>query len=377
MLVLFAGCGKDDGGADNFARLEAETVSNYATTARIETGGAAGLTFKAVIVSQSTADWFSFAADKKIAETSGAVGSGAVIYFEANTSSESDNTAKIVVTFSDNYTVVLDLTQARFYYQGWGEQPDYRASANYVYKTYYTTLSSGQYVRNFSICYDKSKRVANWVAYPLHTSYVTPSMTRVDNWGYDPNDQLPVIPQSDQQYIIESYGSGYARGHQCPSADRYSTRATNTMTFYSTNMMPQNYDFNGEIWATLEGKNRSNMLGLKDTLYVVTGTYFGDSKTITDRRGNKIGVPSNCWKVLLRSRSGNLRKPVQECSADELMGIGFWFKNDASNTNNLASYAMTIAEIEQKTGFKFFRNLSPDVATSVKAQKNPSDWNIF
>ena len=34
----------------------------------------------------------------------------------------------------------------------------------------------------------------------------------------------------------------------------------------------------------------------------------------------------------------------------------------------------TMKEIEELTGFKFFRNLDPAVADAVKSQKNLADW---
>ena len=33
-------------------------------------------------------------------------------------------------------------------------------------------------------------------------------------------------------------------------------------------------------------------------------------------------VPTHYYKLLLRTRSGNLRKPIQECSAGELKAVG-------------------------------------------------------
>ena len=121
-------------------------------------------------------------------------------------------------------------------------------------------------------------------------------------------------------------------------------------------------------------KVRANIV--RDTLYVVTGTWFGDSKTMTDRKGNRIGVPSDCWKVLLRTKKGNSGKRVQECTADELIGIGFWMPNASSTGGTPAQYAVSIAEVEERTGFTFFHNLPEEVATAVKQQNNPSDWNI-
>lgn len=381
MLVLFAGCGdKDDGGdKESLATLVAETVSSSTTTNKISTQGPSGITFEATIVSQGgDAEWCSFDLNKQVSSAGGNVGDPAYLYLDKN-NSDDDRTARIDVTYTNGYSTSLTLTQraAGFidYDRSWGEQPEYRPDDAYIYKTYFTTLFTGKYVRNYSICYDTQKKVSHWVAYPLHRSYTNPNTGRTNDWAYDPNNQLPVIPISDQQYIVETYGTGYVRGHQIPSADRYSTDATNAMTFYATNMMPQNRSFNGGIWGSLENGIRQNMLKMaKDTLYVVTGTHFADNRTTTDRKGNRIGLPSNCWKVLLRTRSGSTGKSIETCTADELMGIGFWFSNSSSNPSSLGSCTYSIAEIEELTGFKFFRNLDPAEADAVKSQKNLADW---
>jgi endonuclease G len=334
-----------------------------------------------------TQDWVSLDLNSQISQTTGNVGSPIYLYLQENSNSF-DRTATIDVTFSDNFHITLTLTQTAYavdadYDRAWAEQPQYRVNNSYIYKTYFTTLVSGARVRSYSICYDTSKRISHWVAYPLHKIYRTPSFSRNDNWGYDPNDQMPVIPEISQQYIGNgtatnqdkngaTYGSGHARGHQIPSADRYNNSATNWQTFYATNMMPQDYNFNGDIWLDLEGAVRNAIV--TDTLYVVTGTYFGSSRTITDKKGNTIAVPSNCWKVLLRTRAGNTGKAIKDCTAGELKGIGFWFTNDNNNGSDLAAHATSIADIEAKTGFTFFRNLSSDASDAVKAQNNYKEW---
>ena len=335
-----------------------------------------GLTFAATVT--EGAEWLSFEQDSRVTEREGDVVPVVFVYLQRNTTSE-DRTALVSVRFSNGEIFEVALTQRKYtpsagYDKAWAEQPVFRSEADWTYKTYYTTLANGDYVRNYSICYDRNRRVAHWVAYPLHTVYTTPSVGRTTAWSYDPNVQPPAIPESAQQYVEQGYGTGLARGHQCPSADRYSTVPTNEQTFYATNMMPQNGDFNSGIWGTLENKVRENMV--RDTLYVVTGTFFGDGRTTTDRRGNRIGLPSNCWKVLLRTRRGNTGKPVAECSADELIGIGFWFANDRSNPSSLRQCARSIAQIEELTGFTFFRNLAPEAAEAVKAQNDPADWKI-
>lgn len=392
MLVLFAGCGdKDDGGdKESLATLVAETVSSSTTTNKISTQGPSGITFEATIVSQGgDAEWCSFDLNKQVSSAGGNVGDPAYLYLDKN-NSDDDRTARIDVTYTNGYSTSLTLTQraAGFidYDRSWGEQPEYRSDDAYIYKTYYATFVSNQFfpggkLRNYSVCYDVDRHISHWVAYPIFKKvYETPVLSRVNDFNYDPNDQLPVIPTRDQQYIGtggngRGYGAwGYDRGHMLPQASRYNNYEPNRMTYYGTNMMPQNSTLNRNIWASLEGKVRGwGGLQTYDTLYVVTGAAFKSTKTIDNANG-PIAVPSHCWKVLLHQR-GNQNRQISQFKADELKAIGFVFTNDdAGAATSIESAVRSVKEIEELTGFKFFRNLDPAVADAVKSQKNLADW---
>lgn len=392
MLVLFAGCGdKDDGGdKESLATLVAETVSSSTTTNKISTQGPSGITFEATIVSQGgDAEWCSFDLNKQVSSAGGNVGDPAYLYLDKN-NSDDDRTARIDVPYTNGYSTSLTLTQraAGFidYDRSWGEQPEYRSDDAYIYKTYYATFVSNQFfpggkLRNYSVCYDVDRHISHWVAYPIFKKvYETPVLSRVNDFNYDPNDQLPVIPTRDQQYIGtggngRGYGAwGYDRGHMLPQASRYNNYEPNRMTYYGTNMMPQNSTLNQNIWASLEGKVRGwGGLQTYDTLYVVTGAAFKSTKTIDNANG-PIAVPSHCWKVLLRQR-GNQNRQISQFKADELKAIGFVFTNDdAGAATSIESAVRSVKEIEELTGFKFFRNLDPAVADAVKSQKNLADW---
>lgn len=392
MLVLFAGCGdKDDGGdKESLATLVAETVSSSTTTNKISTQGPSGITFEATIVSQGgDAEWCSFDLNKQVSSAGGNVGDPAYLYLNKN-NSDDDRTARIDVTYTNGYSTSLTLTQraAGFidYDRSWGEQPEYRSDDAYIYKTYYATFVSNQFfpggkLRNYSVCYDVDRHISHWVAYPIFKKvYETPVLSRVNDFNYDPNDQLPVIPTRDQQYIGtggngRGYGAwGYDRGHMLPQASRYNNYEPNRMTYYGTNMMPQNSTLNQNIWASLEGKVRGwGGLQTYDTLYVVTGAAFKSTKTIDNANG-PIAVPSHCWKVLLRQR-GNQNRQISQFKADELKAFGFVFTNDdAGAATSIESAVRSVKEIEELTGFKFFRNLDPAVADAVKSQKNLADW---
>ena len=321
---------------------------------------------------------------------SGFVGQGFKLKFDENNTGK-ERFAKAVITYNSGYTKTFELqqlakTENPDYDRPWAEQPKHQTSGNYIYKTYYTTLSNRS-ARNYSICYDTDKLVPHWVAYPVHRSYIG-SLSRTNRWSFDDwyysssgaatyRPTEPVIPEAKQQNIKSgSYGTGDQRGHMLPSATRLSDYNTNAQTFYATNMMPQHGKFNEGVWANLEGDVRSKMCA--DTLFVVTGTLFESGSYQFESRGRKITRPTHAYKLLLRTKSGNTGKHIVNItSADELMCIGFLFENNNTGANTSISQAVvSVAEIERRTGFKFFRNLNPAIADEVKAQKNLKAWNF-
>ena len=90
------------------------------------------------------------------------------------------------------------------------------------------------------------RHVAHWVAYPLNRGLISTG-SRTDLW-----DLNPKVPRQYQPVLLRGYSGGtFQRGHQLPSADRYSYEA-NVQTFYGTNITPQRGALNENIWATLE-----------------------------------------------------------------------------------------------------------------------------
>lgn len=356
-------------------------------------------------------EWASFSSSDSVTKLSGKVGTYGTtffVYFNRNETT-SERSGEVMVKFSNGNSFLLPFSQwgkgdNSDYDRAWGEQPAYTSNVNYIHKTYYTTLS-GQTkpVRNYSICYDTEKLVSRWVAYPIHSSYTGGSFnTRTNAWAFDDavsqqptsggsyKDNLryeitePAIPQSKQQNIIKgAYGDQQVvrslnRGHMLPSATRYSTWMTNAQTFYATNMFPQNGTLNSGSWATLEGCART--AACVDTLYCVVGTLFEAGSQVITSRDRKITVPSHCYKLLLRTRSGATRKSIAEITnPNDIIAIGFlWENNYEANKISVANAAVSIAEIERRSGFTFFQHLQPEVAAKVKSECNFEDWrNLF
>ena len=210
--------------------------------------------------------------------------------------------------------------------------------------------------RNYSFYWDYSNLVSHWVAYPLNTT-LRGSGSRSEAWGYD-----PLVPASKQPNITSAYRGGWARGHQLPSADRL-TYAANVMTFYGTNMTPQEYNFNGGIWARLEESVR-NWSFKSDTLYVVTGCVVNDKSSKTrDIDGKSVTVPVAYYKAVLSySKSLDSNGGYRGCAVylDHNHPYGETVKRNHSSV-------MSIRDLENKLGINFFVNLPAAIGESAAA----------
>ena len=258
-----------------------------------------------------------------------------------------------------------DVTAAR-----WLELPATQAGDGLTF--YVHDMDGGEYlnskvngVRNWSFYWDGKEHLSQWVAYPLNNN-LRGSGNRTDAWGLD-----PLIPQNAQPNLIGgSYGGGWSRGHQLPSADRLNRNA-NISTFYGTNMTPQNNQFNAGIWANLENKVRSYAAS-SDTLYVVTGCLYKGSTALSGTSsGFAVKIPTHYFKALL------YRGP-STYAANGFMAAGFLLPHDSGIAKgNCLNYIMSIDKLESETGIDFFPNLASVLdkakADAIEAEE-PSFW---
>ncbi len=105
----------------------------------------------------------------------------------------------------------------------------------------------------YVISYNGGRKVPNWVSWELNSSYLG-SVDRQDD--YRPDSTLPAdVPQAS----LDDYsGSGFDRGHMCPSGDRTLTTCGNSETFFLSNMIPQAANNNRGPWEQLESESREH-----------------------------------------------------------------------------------------------------------------------
>lgn len=156
----------------------------------------------------------------------------------------------------------------------------------------------------YKLAYSNSRGIPTWVAWHFQSEDkgTTP---RQDDFRADA--QLPV---GWYQVQANSYsGSGFDRGHNCPSADRTLTVSANSSTFLMTNMIPQAPTFNQGPWAGLEDFTRNTLVGTGNEAFIYMGNtghggynVNGIYHTIA---GGTVTVPAKIWKVILIIPKGN------------------------------------------------------------------------
>ena len=249
---------------------------------------------------------------------------------------------------------------------GWLELPETKSGDGLKYIWHNMTVNSRQQ-RNYSLYWSQDDYLSIWVAYPLNSGLTgSGSRPKPEPWAFD-----PFMPSSLQPSVVYGgYGrSGYDRGHQIPSADRYIGNS-NAQTYYATNVTPQLSGFNQEIWVSLENQVR-DWSKKADTLYVVTGCIVGSGcKSLTDRGGHSVTIPSSYYKAMLRYSA-----------TSGYSGCAVWLNHVARTGSISRSDMMSIDALEEKLGIDLFVNLPKKVGEAKAAEieaKAPSEnvWPI-
>lgn len=105
----------------------------------------------------------------------------------------------------------------------------------------------------------------NWSAWELTAAETEGNERRYTDFLPDP--QLPV---SQQVTTYDYKGSGYDRGHMCPSADMKWSPAAQRDCFYMSNICPQDRRLNSGAWSKLENACRC-WAKSEGNIYIVCG----------------------------------------------------------------------------------------------------------
>lgn len=229
-----------------------------------------------------------------------------------------------------------------------------------------TTDSFNNYLMDksfFKLSYSKDRATPNWVSWHLYQSDLD-TTDRLNNFRQDSS-----LPAGWYRAGSTSYsGSGFDRGHNCPSADRTSSYAANSSTFLMTNMIPQAPNHNQQTWNNMESYIRTQIQTGKEA-YVIMGSYgiggTGSNGYATTINSGKITVPASVWKVVVLLSDGNNDLSRIDTST-RIIAVDV--PNNNSVSSNWKTYRTSISTIESATGYDILANVSALVKAYLKTK---------
>jgi endonuclease G len=216
----------------------------------------------------------------------------------------------------------------------------------------------------YDLSYNNSKGECGWVSWHLGSSDLG-STPRCDCFTLDAQ-----LPSSFYRAGSTSYsGSGFDRGHQCPSADRTDNATNNAATFLMSNMMPQSPHLNQITWAALEDYERT-LVNQGNELYVISGGYgtggTGSNGGTTNSINNgNINVPSHYWKVIVVLPNGN-NDASRVTSSTRVITVDMP-NNQTVNSHPWGYYRVSVDAVESLTGYDFLSNISTTLQSVIEA----------
>ena len=241
---------------------------------------------------------------------------------------------------------------------------------------------SENYLKNnnyYTLAYSQSRGIPVWVAWHLQREDLG-STPRQDDFRGDVN-----LPVGWYQVQTISYsGTGFDRGHNCPSGDRTLSIASNSSTFLMTNIIPQAQILNQGPWNNLEDFVRNSLVGTTNEAYIVMGNYGkggynNASGTIVNTIDNGlVTVPAKIWKVVVILPKGN--NDLSRINSNTVV-LAVNMPNDnrvytGGPASDWRTYRTSVAAIETEANaagvpLNLFQRIADSVRPALKAKIYP------
>jgi len=218
------------------------------------------------------------------------------------------------------------------------------------------TSTTGMVIHHnfYSLSYSEAHEQAEWVAYELKDYQLSKKDQKRPYFEID--KAVPSKAASWRNYK----DSGYDRGHLCPAADRRFSKEAYDETFLTSNIAPQEHDFNAGIWADLEHQVRYWAKRYKG-VFVVAGGVLTDGLPAIG--SEDVAVPNYFYKIVLDNDEGNTRM------------IGFLFPHKTSE-RPIKDFVVPVDRIEHLTGIDFFSQLPEEKEKRLEARANANQWKF-
>ena len=207
-----------------------------------------------------------------------------------------------------------------------------------------------------AIDYSDTLGEPNWASWNLTASDIG-SSGRSPDFITDTN-----LPSDFYEVITTDYsGSGYDRGHLCPSADRTDNVTDNDLVFLMSNIIPQAPNNNEGVWGNFEDYCRTLALSGNELLIICGPSGFDGSLIQPSQR---VFTPAYTWKIVVVVPPGTGTALNRITAATRVISLKIPNSNSVSSA--WQNYITSARQIEVDTGFTFFTALPPDIASALR-----------
>jgi endonuclease G len=212
--------------------------------------------------------------------------------------------------------------------------------------------------RYFVLSYNSKREVPNWVSWRL----VVADLGTAPRQNDFRSDSL--LPASFPAVGPTDYtGSGYDRGHMCPSGDRTSTVEANSATFLMTNMQPQKHELNAGPWEELETFERSLVDSQGKQVFIMAGGIFDPQPPTI---GPGIAVPRANYKIVVALSPG---QGVADVTVDTPLYAVIMPNETTVTGTHWQQYAVSVDDIEKATGYDLMNRVPDAISRVLEAKK--------
>ncbi|RRQ50514.1 DNA/RNA non-specific endonuclease [Maribacter algicola] len=221
---------------------------------------------------------------------------------------------------------------------------------------YLPSSTTGDIVHHsyFSLSYNEPFEQAEWVAYELEKKHLT----------YDDRNRPYFIEDpwvKSKSADWRNYkGSGYDRGHLCPAGDRRFSEQAYNETFYTSNISPQDKDFNAGVWNRLEMQVRQWAKRYGKVIVITGGVLEQGLQEIGEE---DVDVPKKFYKIVARKEGKKFKV------------LGFLLPG-AEQQRPLQDFCIPIDSIEALTGIDFFGQMDVGLQKELEGKVDTEDWRF-
>jgi endonuclease G, mitochondrial len=205
--------------------------------------------------------------------------------------------------------------------------------------------------KGYVLAHSGEQKIPLWVAekvtpYLLDGSPLSSLLRRIfERRWFDPDPLLSGTERASR----EDYRSGrwkYHRGHLAAVGNvlHEDEQDMRRDTYYLSNMAPMIKKFNRGIWVELEREVRNWVSLLKDSLWVISGTYVEPGAEVERIGDGRVVVPTHYWKII-----------AQKVGDRHFEVTSFMIPHQRRGLEDLDHYVTTLHEIERRVGWKFFQ----------------------